>query len=134
MDAYVYTKNQFDKYFEMGTILTIFFNKWIILDLNSVSRFSLFLSFLSRHHHCYYCQHHHQCMPGCRSHSPPVDNLPLFLPISFPFHITTATTANNPLLLLPLTGWYWGASIATDERRQQPQVVGSCGDGDVERE
>ena len=35
MDAYVDTKDQFDKYFEMSTIFTIFFNNWIILDLNS---------------------------------------------------------------------------------------------------
>ena len=35
MNAYVDTKDKFDKYFEMGTILTIFFNQWIILDLNS---------------------------------------------------------------------------------------------------
>ena len=35
MDAYVDTKDQFDKYFEMSNIFTIFFNNWIILDLNS---------------------------------------------------------------------------------------------------
>ena len=34
VDAYVDTKDYFDKYFEMGTILTIFFT-WIILILNS---------------------------------------------------------------------------------------------------
>ena len=33
MDAYLDTKDQFDKYFEMSNIFTIFFNNWIILDL-----------------------------------------------------------------------------------------------------
>ena len=42
VDAYMNTKDQFDKYFEMGTILTIFFNKWIILDINSVIFFPFF--------------------------------------------------------------------------------------------
>ena len=29
------TKDYFDKYFEIGTILTFFFYKWIIMVLNS---------------------------------------------------------------------------------------------------
>ena len=35
MNAYVNIKDYFDKYFEMGTIPTIFFYKMIILVLNS---------------------------------------------------------------------------------------------------
>ena len=35
MDAHVDTKDYFDKYFEMSTILIIFFNLWIILVLKN---------------------------------------------------------------------------------------------------
>ena len=36
VDAYMDTKDYFDKYFEMSTILTIFFfYQWIIFNLNS---------------------------------------------------------------------------------------------------
>ena len=38
MDDYVDRKYYYEKYFEMGTILTVFFYKRIILDLNSTSK------------------------------------------------------------------------------------------------
>ena len=37
MDAYLDKENYFDKYFQMDTILIIFFYKYIILFLNSIN-------------------------------------------------------------------------------------------------
>ena len=41
MDAYVNKEDYFDKYFQMDTILIIFFYKYIILVLNSFSKIEL---------------------------------------------------------------------------------------------
>ncbi|RVW88621.1 hypothetical protein CK203_033044 [Vitis vinifera] len=57
---------------------------------------------------------------------PPSLSLPfpsLFLSLSFPFYITTATTASDPRLLPPLTGCDWCRLVAAGERRGSLAVV-----------
>ena len=72
------------------------------LSLLSISLSSSLFPSLSRHHHCHYCQHHHQCMADCRSQSPPVRNLPSSF---FSFPLVRGGSSHGSLAVVAVVMW-----------------------------